>query len=461
MTRVWMVSVVVLAALVVGGCGGGDGEWASDKADGEAIEAKWGKTIDELPEVTLVAISPHNDEIKDVFGHAFRYHHALQHGQDVDIEWRVVSGGGNAIFEYLRNVYRQADTSGISVLWGGGEIGFQELAADGLLETITIPEDALRAIPAVLGGVALRDPERRWCGVALSGFGLLYNEPLLTQLGRPFPQRWDDLTEAHYYDLIALADPLQSSSALTAFELIVQSGEDWPAGWAKLLAILGNAKRMYGGSSAAADAVVSEAPIATAIDFYGAMRVQKYPGVVTYVPPAGQSVVTPDPIAILKSAPQAELAQQFIDFVLSVEGQAFWALPAEANRPCLFRMPIRNDVYQGGADRLAEGIVNPYLAASDMAVDVEMKIVRTAVLGQLVHAAAVANFDGLKRARQALIDSGFDPDLVAAFNELPPNVRTPAQIAEVAEAFKDEAAAERIATDWKMFFARKYAEVSD
>ena len=460
MIRVWIVAALA-AALVLGGCGGGDDEWASDAADRDAIEAKWGKSIDELPDVTLVAISPHNDQIMDVFEHAFRYHHALEAGQDVDIEWRVVSGGGNAIFEYLRNVYGQSDTSGISVLWGGGEIGFQELAAEGLLEVMTIPDGALANIPPSLGGVALRDPGSRWCGVVLSGFGLLYNGPRLTQLGRPFPERWDDLTEAHYYDLIAVADPLQSSSALTAFELIVQSGEDWQAGWAKLLAILGNAKRMYGGSSSAADAVVSEAAIATAIDFYGAMRVQKYPGVVTYVPPAGQSVVTPDPIAILKNAPQRELAQQFVDFVLSAEGQALWALPAEANRPCLFRMPIRKDAYQAGADRLAEGITNPYAAASEAAVDVEMKIVRTPVLGQLVHAAAVANFDGLKRARKAVIDSGFDPALVAAFNELPPNVRTAEQIAEVAAALTDEAAAERIATEWKMFFARKYAEVSD
>lgn len=460
-TSVRVALVVLIAGLVGVGCGRrSENEWPSDEGQAEQIKAKWGKSIDDLPKVTLVAISPHNDQIKDVFEHAFRYHHALEHGQDVDVEWRTVSGGGNAIFEYLRNIYSESDTSGISLLWGGGEVGFQNLTADGLLAPMTIPEDALANIPATFGGVALRDPDSRWCGVVLSGFGLLYNDLLLQQLGRSRPQRWDDLADPQYYDLIALADPLQSSSALTAFELIVQSGEDWPSGWAKLLAIMGNAKAFHGGSSSAADAVKSEVAIATAIDFYGTMRVAEYPDVLRYVEPAGQAAFSPDPIAILKNAPDAELAQEFIDFILSAQGQALWALPAEGDRPCLFRLPIRQDVYETHAGQFPQGIVDPYTGGNEMALDIEMKNVRTDVLGRLVHAAAVVNFDGLKKARQKLIDSGFDAALTAAFNELPPNIRTPEQIAQVAEAVKDEAQAERIATDWAAFFRTKYAEIS-
>ena len=42
---------------------------------------------------------------------------------------------------------------------------------------------------------------------------------------------------------------------------------------------------------------------------------------VTFTLPEGQTVITPDCIAILKNAPHLELAQHFIDFILSREGQ--------------------------------------------------------------------------------------------------------------------------------------------
>jgi len=264
---------------------------------------------------------------------------------------------------------------------------------------------------------------------------------------------------------VALADPTQSGSAAAAYEMVVQSGADWPSGWATLLSILGNAKRFYDGASGAADAVVSEAPLATCIDFYGAMRVAKYPDQLVYASPEGQTAFTPDPIAVLKNPPHPELAGRFVDFVLSQRGQALWALPVGAPpdgpvRHALLRTPIRKDVFTHYDGKLSPGISNPFAGRQVMRLDVAMKQVRFDVLKHLVRAAAIDNAAGLKRARKKLIDSGFEAGRLKQFNALPPDVITRQDLTRVSAAIKDTTQRERITTAWQRFFRHKYQVVA-
>lgn len=460
--------LAILAGGLLPACDQGDsGRRAADRREryDQQIRRKYGKGLDELPTVQLVVISPHNQNIEEEFAEAFSLRHALQHGEKVEVDYRDVGGGSNQILEYLRNVYGRAETAEIDVVWGGGEQVFMDLAEEGILQPMELPKGYVENTPVVFGGLEMYDTEGLWAGTAVSGFGFIYNRDLLRQLGIEEPTHWEDLGAAEFLDLVALADPMKSGSAATAYEIIVQSADDWPSGWARLLSILGNSKKFYDGASQAADApVVGEAPVATCIDFYGAERVAEYPDSLVYVSPEGQTAFNPDPIAILKNPPHPGLAQRFIDFVLSLEGQALWAVQAGAeggpvSNP-LSRQPIRKDVYTEFAGRLSPWVVNPYGEGNEMQIDTELKNIRFGVLRHLVRAAAINNARGLRAAKRTLVERGLPEDLVTEFNALPPDLRTREDIIETARKLRDETAAEQMTTGWQEFFRQKYERIA-
>lgn len=462
---------VVVAAAILAGCGQkgatGPQEYSSARSAAvqREVQAKWGKSLDELETVTLVAISPHNENIQNEFTWAFSLHHAKQYGQTVHIEWRTVGGGSSSIVRFLRNVYARSESCGIDLLWGGGEFHFQKLAAQGLLEPMELSEDVLAEVPAVFGGLEMYDEQLRWCGSAVSGFGFIYNVTMLSRCGIDPPRKWEDLSRPELAGYLALADPTQSGSAAAAYEMIVQSAPTWPEGWAKLLAILANANRFTDSAGAAANAPgLGEALVATAIDFYGTTRVAEAPEDLLYVSPPGQTAFSPDPIAILKNPPNRTLAQRFVDFVMSRRGQALWAVrPGEPDGPVrspLGRQPIRRDVYEYYAGKFSPWIVNPYTQGSELKLDTEMRKVRFGPLKLLVRAAAIDNRNALRAARDKLIETNFEPQLVRRFNRLPKNVATRGEIARVAQLLKDPIEAELILTDWTTFFRDKYDRIS-
>ncbi len=412
----------------------------------------------------VVVVSPHNENIREEFQTAFNDYHTAKFGIPADIEFRDI-GGSNSILRYLRNVYSRSDTSGIDVMFGGGEYTFQKLTEEGLLQTLDMQEDTMAQVPAHFSGMEMYDKDMYWIGNVVSSFGFIYNKQILSTLDIEPPQIWADLGKKDFYDLLMLADPSQSGSIAAAYEMIVQSEPTWPAGWAKLLSILSNAKQFTDSSGAAADApVIGLAPVATCIDFYGTMRVSKSPDKLGYISPKGETGFTPDPIAILKNPPHPDTAQRFVDFVMSLKGQALWALPPGhemgPKRNFLNRPPIRKDFYDLYSDAVPEWVPQPYSEGSEMIVDAELRAVRYDVLVQLVRAAAVDNRDAMKKAKQALIDSNFDKAKMDEFNRLPENVDTIEGIKAIHEALNDKAEAERIVTDWITFFRDKYKRIA-
>ena len=435
------------------------------KLDKELI-SKYGKAYNDLPSVKLVIISPHNTDIQKEYERAFSVFHATEYGERVEIEWRDVGGGSTAILNNLRNIYGSSDSSGIDIVWGGGDFNFKKMAEEGILQKMRISDDILKNIPYTFGGLHMYDKEKRWCGSAISGFGFLFNVPLLKQLKVNPPARWEDLGEKRFFGLIGLADPTQSGSAAASYEMIVQSAENWQAGWARLLSILGNSRRIYAGAGDAAEALPSgEVAVASCIDYYGINRVIKYPKTLKYVSPKGETAFNPDPIAILKNPPNPKLAQRMVDFVLSIRGQALWALPAgDPDGPLwasLGRLPIRKDVYEIYSGRLMPEIINPYDFGQSMNIDSKVWDASYGLLRQLVWAAAVRNLDGLKTAKQKLIKSNLDEGLVKEFNTLPQNVSTIEKVAETAELLRDAKKSDIIVTDWIRFFKDKYDRITD
>lgn len=466
--RLAILVCLQLAAATLSGCSEGPGDTPAEarrRADVDAaVQARWGKGLDDLPQVQLVAISPNNDNIQKEFEKAFSLHYAVEHGKTVDIEWREVGGGSSAILTYLRNVYGEAETSRIDIVWGGGDSNFRRMADAGILANMSLPDDYIQNVPKDYGGLAMYDPQGYWAGSAISGFGILYNRTLLARLDVAPPETWDDLGKPRFHKLLALADPTKSGSALAAYEMIVQSGGNWPDGWAKLIGVLGNAKRFYDGAGDAANAVISQAPVATCIDFYGVMRVMQYPDDLVYIAPKGQTAFNPDPIAILKNPPNPQLAQAFCDFVLSRRGQALWALPVGAQdgpvaHP-LYRTPIRQDVYDAYAGKLMASVANPFQEGEMTQLDPALWAESFSMLRWLTWAAAVTNLQSLQEAKHA-VDPAQDPAATAAFQQLPPNVDTRAKLRELRKHLDDPVAADEIKTNWQAYFSDLYQTLTE
>ncbi len=417
------------------------------------------------PASTLVIISPHNEDIRYEFGKAFERYYQEHSGNALTLQWRDVGGGSGTILRFLRNIYDRAETAGIDILFGGGEYTFQVLAEKGLLERLELSEDVIDQIPKMFSGMELYDRELYWCGNVLSSFGFLYNITLLEKMGLAPPQTWSDLGSGDFFGLVMLADPTQSGSVAAAYEMIVQSAPDWPSGWARLMAILSNASKFADGSAAAANApVIGEAPVAACIDFYGTMRVAKAPHRLGYVSPRGETGFTPDPVAILKNPPNPKLAKAFVDFLLSVEGQALWALPpSHPDGPelnYLNRPPIRRDFYSRYPEEaIPDWIARPYAEGAELVVDAGLREMRYFVLVQLVRTAAIDNLTMMRRAKRKLIETDFEPDRLAAFNRLPDNVDTLEKVEAISRELTSVTSLEMITTQWTAFFREQYRQV--
>jgi ABC-type Fe3+ transport system substrate-binding protein len=280
---------------------------------------------------------------------------------------------------------------GIDLFFGGGSFDFITQANAGRLVPSRVVEQhpdwfTDEVIPLSFSGESYRDPQGRWIGNVLSTYGILYNRDSLKRLGieRP-PVEWSDLTDPRYVGEVALADPTKSGSIAKAFENLVQqqmqrrlaalrasvptsdaatmkSQEDqavregWTAGL-RILQLMGANARYFTDTSQKPPIDVSQGDCAAGvcIDFYGRSQAEVTANRsggeprVQFVSPRGGAVSSVDPIALLRGAPHRELAERFIEFTLSMEGQKLWNFrPGAPGGPvhyALRRLPVRRDFY--------------------------------------------------------------------------------------------------------------------
>lgn len=368
-------------------------------------------------ELRLVVITPHNADIRREFARAFDDWHRQRFGQGVSIDYRT-PGGTVDIKRLLENTYKgYLQEDGFStalvppadIVWGGGDFFFdQELkkliespggGRRSVLQPIAVdPKIIAEAFPQTqLAGVRLYDHNTdappQWVGVCLSSFGIVYNPDLYEALDLSPPQTWRDLTHERLSGLVALADPTRSGSAAVAYMVVIQRAmadaeeeyfqshasidkndpqyrqaieQGWKRGMRELLLIAANARYFTDSASQVPNDVAhGEAAAGMAIDFYGRV-VEESVGDrrLKFISPVAATAITPDPIGILYgvSGPRLELANRFIEFLLTRHAQLLWILnpnqPGGPRERALRRPPVRRDVYNnrtGWADD-----VNPF-----------------------------------------------------------------------------------------------------
>ena len=342
----------------------------------------------------VIIISPHNEQIRDEFGRGFAEWHEKQFGEEAEVVWSV-PGGTSEIRRMLQSQYGHAleignDPGGeADLVFGGGSYEHGVLKkpirkirnGEEVTTTISAPaffDDAVISSvygENIIGDVTLYDPEGYWYGLALSGFGIVYNNDILSAIEIESPTSWEALCNPELLGKLALVNPAQSGSVTTAFEAILKN-LGWERGWQVMRRAAANS-RYFSASSLKPPADVSQgdAAMGICIDFYGryqAQAVQRPDGTsrIGYIDPPSATMIDPDPISLLRGAPNKEMALRFMQFCMTQEAQALWQFSADDENDDdlgpdtweLRRMPIRRDMYELYFDRMIDQ-VNPYETA--------------------------------------------------------------------------------------------------
>lgn len=401
----------------------------------------------------LVILSPHNESIRNEFGESFAGYWMEKTGRSVYVDWRT-PGGTSEIRMVIDAGYKAAretgrDGIGVDLFFGGGSPDFMGQEKAGRLEKLDVfsenPEwfGENAPIPETFTGERYFSEDEVWVGTCISQFGICYNPDFIRRLGLEAPGEWQDLGDPAYVGSLALADPTKSGSVARTFELLVQgemqkslsSGGTAEEGWAEGLRLIQrmSANARYFTDSASKiphDVGQGNAAAGMCIDFYGRsyaseLRTKDGKPRVVWIAPKGGTTMSADPIAVLKGAPNEELAQEFVRFCLTRKAQRLWFQRAgTAGGPTersLHRAPIRRDVYEADILELTTmPDVRPYEDEGNFTYDPELtgKVFNT--LRQLVKVMCIDSHQEMKDAWTAIIEAGMPEDALEVFHNVSP-----------------------------------------
>jgi len=236
------------------------------------------------------------------------------------------------------------------------------------------------------------------------------------------PTGWEALCNPELIRKLALVNPAQSGSVTTAFEAILKN-LGWKRGWQVLRRAAANA-RYFSASSLKPPADVSQgdAAMGVCIDFYGRYQSQAIKSSgggdrVGYIDPPSATMIDPDPISLLRGAPNEELAKRFIEYCLTRDAQALWQFRVDDENedglgPDTFelrRMPVRREMYVQYMDRMVDQ-VNPYETARPAPYpDRNMR----AFIAPIFSAMAMDTHEELIKAWEAIISHPAYPETTA------------------------------------------------
>lgn len=368
-----------------------------------------------------------------------------------------------AIAQEARQAFLASNVScGIDLFFGGGSFDFIRQANAGRIVDSglmrTHPEwFNERVIPAEFTGEPYLDKQGRWLGAVLSSYGMLYNFDSLRRLGVEHPPRqWEDIAHPAYEGEVALCDPTKSSSIAKAFENVIQQQIylEWArleretgrprqeleaqavrAGWERGLSVLqriGANARYFTDSSQKPpiDVLHGNSAVGMCIDFYGRYQEEsasqrsgeKRLG---YFSPPDGTVLSPDPIALMRGAPNREVAVAFMEYVLSMDGQKLWnfkvGTPGGPKRFALRRLPIRRDFYEHKEWKAlrSDPEVSPYEGENPLIYNPAWTSGETfRAMAFVIRVMALDTHPELVKAWREIIAAGLPPEALAEMSNL-------------------------------------------
>ena len=308
----------------------------------------------------------------------------------------------------------------------------------------------------VTSGEQYWDEEGRWLGAVLSSYGMIYNQNSLDRLGvEQAPQNWWDLQDPRLLGEVAVCDPTKSGSITQAFEMIIQqqmqlefvrlkaeglSGAEaekaaiqdgWASGMRLIRRISGNARYFTDSSmKPSIDVSLGQAAVGMTIDFYGQFQVESIESRtggqrLGFVTPVGGTTISADPISLLRGAPNREIAEAFIEFVMSQHGQKLWSFKADKKvegapeRFSLRRTAIRPDMYTStNLQHMSDPDYLPYERASDFYYHSEWTGPLFSEIRFLIRVMCLDLHPELKEAWRALIENDFPTEATQLFDDM-------------------------------------------
>ncbi len=304
-----------------------------------------------------------------------------------DIKVEMLKKNTSSGIKYLQETAKN-NTS--DMFWASAPDAFEVLKGAGLLVKY---ESSVKGIPDKVGAFPINDPEGYYKGFAASGYGIMWNTRYVKAKKLPVARDWSDLKDPIYFGHVGMSAPSRSGTTHLTVETILQ-GMGWDAGWAELKAISGNFKTVTERSFGVPDGVNSgQFGYGIVIDFFGlSSQASGFP--VDFVYPKVTTLV-PANIAIVKNAPNAKAAAQFIDFLLSVDGQEVLLDPK------IRRLPVNPETYA----KAPKDFPNPFKDKSiGAAVKFDLKTSKSRynVINALFDSMVTYRLDDLRAATKAI-----------------------------------------------------------
>jgi ABC-type Fe3+ transport system substrate-binding protein len=406
----------------------------------------------------LVLISPHWEGIRYEFQRAFKEHYYRETGRTVEFEW-VDVGGTSETLRFIRSEFKSKPGGiGIDILFGAGLDPYLALKTANLLQPYALPQALLEKIPPRLGGVPLYDPDHTWYGATLSGFGIVYNKVVLKLVGLPVIATWEDLASPVAFGWVGSGDPRSSGSVHMAYEIILQA-YGWEKGWRTITGLGANVRKFTGSASQAPkDVAIGEVAYGLAIDFYAWAQVDEAGAdKVDFVMPANLTVINPDCVGILKGAPNREVAEAFIRFVMSAAGQKLWLFSkGTADGPQKFqlnRFSVLPSLYELAPQSTAVRL-NPFSWQSDFEFDAKRSAERWSIVNDLVGTLVIDQKELLKRAWRAALADGLTEQEWQRLTAMPVSEKEALELAKT--KWQDPAFRNQKLNEWVQFARAKY-----
>lgn len=292
----WRYALAAPAAaivLAVSGCGGGDEDSASDGGG------------------TVVVYSGREEEIVEPLFEQF------EQATGIDVEVRY---GDSA--ELAATIAEEGDASPADVFFAQDAGSLGAVAGEGLLSTL--PEAVLERVDA-----RFRDPEGRWVGTSGRVRVLAYNTDALSE--EDLPQSVLELTEPEWQGRVGFP-PTNASFQAFVSAMRLTLGDDATRAW--LEGIAANDPKLYENNIGVLEAIAAgEVDVGLVNHYYLFLLEEEQPD----APVANDYLGDGDPgalvnvagVAILGSAEHPDAAEALVEYLLSDEGQRFYAEAAE------------------------------------------------------------------------------------------------------------------------------------
>ncbi|WP_305801363.1 ABC transporter substrate-binding protein [Thiolapillus sp.] len=338
-------------------------------------------TLVQATEGKLVVVTSYPPDTTTTFKKAFEKKYP---GIKVEMLKKKTTAG----VKYLQET---AGNNTSDLFWASAPDAFEILKGDDLLQKY---QTKVKGIPEKVGAFPINDPDGYYKGFAASGYGIMWNTRYLKAKKLPVPHEWEDLTKAVYHNHVGMSAPSRSGTTHLTVETVLQ-GKGWEEGWATWKEIAGNMKTITERSFGVPDGVNS-GQFGIGIDFFGlSSKASGFP--VDFVYPRVTTLV-PANIAIVKNAPHRETAADFIEFLLSDEGQALLLDPK------IMRLPVNPKAYA----KAPANFPNPFKdnsIGSGVKFDLALSKSRYNVVNSLFDVMITYRLDDLRTAVKAIQDA--------------------------------------------------------